>query len=90
MDMRVDTSALIDGASSITEAIETIEYLIEIIENRLRLAGEEFTSINYTRTSNRVATATDALNDMNERLELAKKYLGKLMECVEAYNRIRF
>ena len=90
MDMRVDTNALIDGASSITEAIEIIEFLIGIVEKRLKLAGEDFTSINYERTSNRVATATDALKDMNARLEMAKKYLGKLMECVEAYNRIRF
>ena len=90
MDVYVDTNELDDGAYSLTAIINRLEALIDFIKNKIELVGEEFTSVNYDRISGSVKKANDALDDMNKKLEAAKRYLNRLTSYIEQYNSLKF
>lgn len=90
MDACIDTEAIVEGIDSISNIIENISECIAFMNNKLTLASDEFTSINFERTSNSVDKAVDALLKMNAKLDLAKTYLDKLVNHIEAYNKLRY
>lgn len=90
MDVCIDTNAIEDGIESISNIIARLEVIVNFMVNRLEGAGSEFTSINYERASVNVSLAQDSLNAMTNKLEISKKYLNKLIDVIEQYNKYKF
>lgn len=90
MDVCIDTNAIEDGIESISNIIARLEVIISFMNNKLESAGNEFTSINYERASINIALAQESLNTMANKLEISKKYLNKLMNIIEQYNKYKY
>lgn len=86
MDVFIDTEDITEGLESIAQSISSIENCVEFIQSRLSVAGNDFTSINYYRASDSIKTAEQAINEMFNKLEIAKGYLNQLSSYIEAYN----
>lgn len=90
MDVHIDTEEIVDGKESISTIIENLEMIIGVMNGKLSSAGEEFTSINFERTAVNVNLATQSLDIINEKLEITKTYLNKLVGLIEEYNKLKF
>lgn len=90
MDVHIDTEEIVDGIESISTIIENLEMIIGVMNGKLSSAGEEFTSINFERAAVNVNLATQSLYIINEKLEITKTYLNKLVGLIEEYNKLKF
>lgn len=90
MDVHIDTEEIVDGIESISTIIENLEMIIGVMNGKLSSAGEEFTSINFGRAAVNVNLATQSLDIINEKLEITKAYLNKLVGLIEEYNKLKF
>lgn len=90
MDVHIDTEEIVDGIESISTIIENLEMIIGVMNGKLSSAGEGFTSINFERTAVNVNLATQSLDIINEKLEITKTYLNKLVGLIEEYNKLKF
>lgn len=90
MDIHIDTEEIVDGIESISSIISNLEMITGVMNGKLSSAGEEFTSINFERASVNVNLATQSLDIINEKLEITKTYLNKLVGRIEEYNKLKF
>lgn len=90
MDVYIDTEEIEVGIDGITTMIRNLSLLMLAMKTKLETAHEDFTSINYQRTANSVSDANHSLAIMNIKLEMTNRYLGKLVEHIEAYHTLKF
>lgn len=90
MDVHIDTEEIVEGIESISSIISNLEMITGVMNGKLSSAGEEFTSINFERAAVNVNLASQSLDTMNEKLEITKTYLNKLVGQVEMYHKFKF
>ena len=90
MDVYIDTEEIVDGIECISAIIENLEMIIGVMNTKLNTAGEEFTSINFERASVNVNLAAQSLDMMNQKLEVTKTFLNKLVGHIEEYNKFKY
>ncbi len=90
MDICIDTDAITEGVDSISQAISNVEQCVWFIKLKVESAGQEFTSVNFERASDSIFSATDALDNMSEKLEMTKTFLNKLISHIERYHSLKF
>ncbi len=90
MDMCVDTEALELALSKIDDVIGNLTDSVDITQNSVSNAGNDFQTINYERTEMVFSSVKNALSSIAGCLEDFKTYLDGLKGCVEDYNTMRY
>ena len=86
IDMYVDTYVLNNGAYNLRKHCRTIENVTRALMHNVKLAHDEFTSVNYDNTLKAVENVKKNVLDFSIRVDEIKKYTDKLSDCVEEYN----
>lgn len=90
MDVCIDTEYIEDGIENISDIIENLDLIIQIMIEKLNIAGKDFTSINYERASIKIKLAIRSLRHMNCKLDDVKVYLKDLIYLINRYNNLKF